>query len=1345
MHIWAGSGSVNGKETVRRRERTPIKTGKILKKRKSSAKIGLGLDGSCFTENIAKSSPGPDPSPSPRRDSGIDSVMASESGSDESIITVINIPTYDVEEDMVKPLNVGSLDSDGSLIAIGKTVSDLEMPRGEKMNKNLQDEWEYSPTLGKGKVKYIASMDMDGSNGEDADDFSSSFGGLSRMMASNHRMFRTSSEKEDRVKDLDNNVFAKKESVGTRHSVPTDLPSSTIDVTPAEDTQNDWHESASVGKENEPDSYVTSTASCIDTDSSKSEHKLERIFSVDSVYTSEPKIPDGCLSYEISTTTNKSDYEDKNENKSAYLFDVGCVRDSKTKKEDKYLDIKFTSEIDIDVKPEEEKEPEKKAKTPHVQLWDEISRCVDKALDVSQEIRRKESIRGFSLKVPHLVLEAKQGLCRSPSPSRSCKSSEMVGEMGSLKEREFCVSGFDDCGMGEGGLMTSIEGLSEDCWAHMQGRDDCVIVSMEGVSSNLGSSKSLSVMGRGERNCAEVGREKGESVSCVGVGVGVDEENFTLSDSPCRQLKIDISGDEIDGDSSNHKETRQDSVERENERDIANSERFSPVHQTVIQLMTPKHGRYHTIREKGGKAPASYRMFESQINGKTVSRELGSIAMERKASQYPAKDRAFSQPCWSKDLNWFHQCSSGSLRAGNLKDSDGDGSEEWLLGNEKCSEIEEEMERFWKVNSAGPMARFGKMMMKMDRDTETEIEIEGDERNHLPVMNRKGKMKMADVGSWELMTDENGRVSMGSSQVKFREVPTIIRRSMPQLDGPVSPPLLAVEAPAGSTHSPSPRKRLQKVNRSKSPSLLKSSSSSLGKVFQSSRVEGMEGEIRDLRREVEDLRNMVGRLERELKGVVDFGGEDVGQARRRLGDRVKDVWSVVYGKDWEGEKVGQGGEDRKSPEEMEWLREVREVGLMKIVERMKRERDMEEIMHAVDEFLKENQVESLEKNLMVSSSTNPEFGDRDISASKISMEKEASRESLISGCLKINESCTAIQEREIGGLSADEMGLKQEITTLDRQRCDLRDYKSGRRDGGMIGRESKFMDSEVKDCELISEVPLLAGWIRVRDEGQSGGGDECSLDVQKSSELTSLENREEMEREEMKKMGESLRLDEMDVEGRIDAEIPGEEGKEMETSVFAKLRGSFDVSVKGNGNGKGVVVEGEVEAEGKRVEYLVQDLLTKQEGERRKREEWWERERKGDKMEIQRLGGVVEELRELVLRGVEMGKGKGKGGVCAGERKGLEQDEDEHEHEIHDCDKPGCWCRPSGSGSGTKLGGRKIGKKHECGASNVANMRERDVYGDGDEEWDSEERRIGNENGKGFWDWVGGGILWRQD
>ena len=60
-------------------------------------------------------------------------------------------------------------------------------------------------------------------------------------------------------------------------------------------------------------------------------------------------------------------------------------------------------------------------------------------------------------------------------------------------------------------------------------------------------------------------------------------------------------------------------------------------------------------------------------------------------------------------------------------------------------------------------------MMKMDRDTETEIEIEGDERNHLPVMNRKGKMKMADVGSWELMTDENGRVSMGGSQVKFRE------------------------------------------------------------------------------------------------------------------------------------------------------------------------------------------------------------------------------------------------------------------------------------------------------------------------------------------------------------------------------------------------------------------------------------------------------------------------------------------------------------------------------------------------------------------------------------------------
>ncbi|KAF7899338.1 uncharacterized protein EAF01_008551 [Botrytis porri] len=796
MHIWAGSGSASGKETVRRRERTPIKTGTILKKRKSSAKIGSGMDSSSSSEDIGKSSPGP----SPRRDSGVDSVTASETDSDESIVTVVSVPTYDVEEDMVLPLNIGSLDGEGDFITIGKIESGLKMLREEKMNKNLQNELEQSSTPSKVIWNGITPLDMDDSNGEDEDEISPSLRGLSRIMASNYRMFRTSRGEEDRMKDSDNNVFAKKESVGSKHSIPTGLPttSDVVDM-PAEDTQAVWHEYAFAGGKNEPDSHIASIASCDNINSSESENELERLFRVDSMHTPEPEISDGYLSYDVSTPINIKEFafDSRYENKPACYSDMECIQDSETEKEDKYPDIKFTHKINIDLNLEEEKEPEKIGKSAHELLWDEISKSVDKALDTTQENRRRESIRGFSLKVPHLIHEAKQGLYRSPSPTRSSKRNEIVGEVSSLKEVEFCASGLKDRGLGEGGLVTTSEGVGGDYSAQIQEKDDRAI-RIEGVSSNLGSPVSLSFMGRGEREHTEAGFEKDEDDSCV--SVGVDGENCTLSDSPCRQVKISIPGDENDGAFSDFKGTREDSVERENERDIANSERFSPVHQRVIQLMTPKHGRYHTVREKGGKTPASYRMFESQINEKNASQELGSIAMERKASQYPAKERAFSQPCRANDMTWFHQSSPASFRVDDSKDSDVNGSEEWFLEKEACSEIEEEMEKFWKVNSKGLMARFGKMMGHID----TESEIGEGEENKLPV-------KMIDLGSSEFTKDENERVSKDSSRVKFRDAPTIIRRSMPQWDGPSSPPLLAAESPAGSARSPSPRKRLQKV------------------------------------------------------------------------------------------------------------------------------------------------------------------------------------------------------------------------------------------------------------------------------------------------------------------------------------------------------------------------------------------------------------------------------------------------------------------------------------------------------------------------------------------------------
>lgn len=763
MHIWAGSGSASGKDTVRRRERTPIKTGTVLRKRKSSARIGSGMDGSGSSEDIGKSSPGP----SPRRDSGVDSVMASEADSDDSIITVISIPTYDVEEDMVKPLNVGSLDGEGNLVTIGKMESGLKTLREDKMDKNLHDELEHSSIPSRVKWIGIASKDVGDSNGEDTDDFSSSLKGLSRIMASNHRMFRASREGEDRIKDSDNDVFAKNKSVGNKHSISTGLPlPSDILGIPAEDTQAVWHEYAFAESNNESDFHVTSIASCDNINSSESKNELERLFRVDSVHTSESEIPDGYLSYEISTPINTREFVvgSENENKSACYSNVECVQGSETEKKDKDPDIKFTHEIDINLSLEEEEEeqPKKIVKSPHEQLWDETSKSVDKALDASQENGRKESIRGFSLKVPHLFHEAKQGLYRSPSPTHSSKSNEILGEVSSLKEIEFCPSGLKDCGAGEGSLVASIEESGEDYSAQMQRKDDPAIARLEGGSSNFESPISLPVMGRGGIDYPE--SSLSEDGGDLGVSGGVDDENCKLSDSPCPPVKIRIPGDEVDVHSSNHQGVREDSVERENERNIANSERFSPVHQRVIQLMTPKHGRYRTVREKVGKTPASYRIFDAQVNEKNASQELGSVAMERKASQYTAKERAFSQPCWSNEMNWVHYFSPGSSRADKSKDSNGNGSEEWLLGKEGCSEIEEEMEKFWKVNSEGPMAQFKKAMEKMD----TESEIEKEERKKLPVMDRKMKRKMADLESWESTTDENERVAMDSSQVKLR-------------------------------------------------------------------------------------------------------------------------------------------------------------------------------------------------------------------------------------------------------------------------------------------------------------------------------------------------------------------------------------------------------------------------------------------------------------------------------------------------------------------------------------------------------------------------------------------------
>ncbi|KAA8566182.1 hypothetical protein EYC84_008784 [Monilinia fructicola] len=145
MQIWAGSGSsFNGKETVRRRSMTPKKTAKSLGRRKSSAKIGSGLDG-LSSDEVEESSL--ISSPSPNKDSIVDSEMTSDA------FLPITKP-YDVDEGMAKPLNLRSLDDDSKNVdAVGwiehSPVQEKEKKR--RMGQDRSDSFENFPTPKKSK------------------------------------------------------------------------------------------------------------------------------------------------------------------------------------------------------------------------------------------------------------------------------------------------------------------------------------------------------------------------------------------------------------------------------------------------------------------------------------------------------------------------------------------------------------------------------------------------------------------------------------------------------------------------------------------------------------------------------------------------------------------------------------------------------------------------------------------------------------------------------------------------------------------------------------------------------------------------------------------------------------------------------------------------------------------------------------------------------------------------------------------------------------------------------------------------------------------------------------------
>ncbi|CAD6443165.1 3076389e-f5e5-40ac-a6ec-fc33129d5a74 [Sclerotinia trifoliorum] len=920
MHIWAGSGSSsNGKETIRRRARTPQKTIRGLKKRKSSASIGSGMDGSCSNGEVGN--PSLSPGPSPRKDSGIDCVMAFEAESGDSI------HTYDVEEDMVKPLNVGSLDSDsGRLDTIGRIEDGLKKLRDRKLDKDLHDEVQVLSTSRKSKGRGVPLKELDHAKENGADDFSSSLSGLSRMMGSNKRIFGASRGREERqaattIKDPDGNVLNTKSSLCTKQMISKEIPQSDTTEMIQDNPQHPTLIRGKNGPEKffstkevpgygRPNEYrcpgvaqgnlpILSTAGHSKTSSSESENDMERIFSEKHEQISEPESTDGQLSCEDSVSVIESVSDSERGDKAEGIFSVRCEDVFGPEITDEHVgDECSTPDIKSFHASEGGNESERAfsmscEKVPEVNmdghLRDECStihfKSFHNALDISQEkVHRNASIIGFSLRVPELVREARQTLFTSAHSHKTdvqSPSQESMGEITSLREIEFCASGLRNRSAG-GDENSNLEPNIDDSPQIMHGR---AIASVEGFPGNLGSSMSLSVMD------SFVTGDVVES----SVDVNVDGEvNATANDDgrishfrgstassleyPLRKFKSHSPRTENNEDSPGFKDTRQDSVER----DIKNSEAFSPVHQDILTSMTPKHSIHYSLRGKPDKFRESHYgtllkpiFWTSHEDGRNLSQE--GVPTERKPSRYPGKKRAFSQPSGPCPVSRSEQNFYSSIESDCAKNFDGHGSEEWLLGSEGCSESQEEMQKFCMKNPQGVVVNNWNVREEMDLNTKGENDEDG----------RQGQ------------SGGNLCRPTGMSEGRFGEAPTTICHSIPQIDGQNSPPLLAVDSLVEPTRSPSPRKRLQKVNRSKSPSSAnKSSSSSLGKIFQNSRIEGMEGEIRDLRMEVGELKRMIDDLDRELKEVrvrEESGCEKV----EYLGNQMEEVWGTLYGKGWE--------------------------------------------------------------------------------------------------------------------------------------------------------------------------------------------------------------------------------------------------------------------------------------------------------------------------------------------------------------------------------------------------------------------------------------------------------------
>ncbi|KAB8293363.1 hypothetical protein EYC80_007684 [Monilinia laxa] len=1491
MQIWAGSGSsFNGKETVRRRSMTPQKTAKTVKRRKSSARIGLGLDGLC-SDDIGESSS--ISSSSLKKDSAVHS---------DGFLNIIH--PYDVEGGMVKPLSFGPADDDLKNVdtvggveygfekekerkrRMGQDYSDsyenFPMPKkskGEDINtsgseddlknssenvlkeientiQRLEDDLKNSQNLGMGENSHdmiVEAFSTLEKLKEEADALVDCEGLLSLIaldcgMASEDMNPRVSYPRVDQEKNLstpgskqrrfqspesnsDGGASLANSPLGTKQESSKDLPP--LNTTGL--TQNDRQYLALIGSENERETLFGEEVSEIerpdellhvdvatksprmihlvgrdDMGSSGSESELERVFVVNKEQGLENESPD----------------EDPRDE--VVIFDIKSIRDSR------------------------------------------IRNTLGK-----QTCMASICIPDPSTKTPSLVLEAGGSpsispllLCRSDSPSSDI---EAIEDLTSFKE-EICESGLEQHVPDEiqSGPMRDSTEVSSNCWADMKDRLD--IASLEGISSNCGSTMSLFVTGSGVYPVMD-NDDQVSSCSNVNIDVSAEaseevDESFpyiqrenTSPEHRLSQSEPEISHVENYEAPLGWKENA-DSSEGENEREIASSEGFSTVHQ-LVDLYKTEEDYVCGVREMDDSIPFATGCTDISDPEKSV--DLGKSENEREIESSegfspvrqevisfmtPKRSIGFASRDIDIDGEVATNCRASiisSIRADYVDILDGDEREEKLIGG-GCSG-EERGISFVQVEDFRVKASGEKQASATQIEDAGEIEIDEEEQRYCLEVGRR--MKRKNPGLLGPTIDVDGKVVMEISNAGLDNGVSTTRCSIPQMDGPGSPPLLTIDSPVERTWSPSPRKKLQKVNRSKSPTSMKqSSSSSLGKIFQSSRVEGLEGEIRDLRVQVGELKRVVDGLEKEVKKVKEVrvkGGKDC-KVLESMGEKMKDVWRTLYGKGWEGERVGEEGQDWKDVDEVEYTREVRDLGLLRVVGRLKMEVDEQREEMGEDEdgvTLGERGIEKYEMDLMLPHPTEFDFNGRDNGNGKskwngkqglgmhipISSEYHESGQLGIGGGLKAGDlivkkhlesvaltvSDSINLEEKLPEVEEDELELQSESRTIgdDGERLEVENIGTNFERQIELGHQDEAKNSKGDEkFEYIHEASTIPVGIcpKIQEASDDAEGEDWAEDQHIIEDEQRLVDSRDLllapqdviygldklgffgtegkyspalrmrvwemimrglSKEDRGKIGwrdewedEKAVFGELVGKGDDERELDrfdeglgevyrqggkfgcGDEDREIRSreEMFEDFLGGAEGEGKGKGKGRDARHDEEQDPVMKRIE---DDTLLKEIHEfTRKRSDGKIRSWRPDEKEMRELI----EARGIHLSDLYLGE-RGKREKKKREREKEEEKRVEYlmrcmleKQEVERVRMEQWWEieRARDLGEIRRLGGEVkelkglLLKGLEGGkASSVANMRVRDICGDED----------GDEggNGKGFWDWVGGGILWRQD